>query len=365
MEQEQKTAIYDRLLAIKILIDPDPIPKPSYIGEKLWECHRYIEETEQYSILVTREMSVYQTALNNAEAACVSKRDHHLSTNVDIQNLPAIKDREARTNNLLKEDLTLIKEYKNEMSSLGHLSKAIDLKLKNLNRLNQDIRLQVRVLEAQVKLNNLPKSDPVTMSLVEEMAKSRLNTDAFMDPESSVEPTNVVDPTMSLNVDILLTNEEESTLVNPVPDLNPEENGVVPEDVKSEETLEEKVEEETKVEVDVTEFDWVEKDAQAEVPEDTVVNLDDILEIPQTPVVKEEPAAAIEEANPAVKEDSILDILVEEPKISPVLETKGEEKPTKLESQEREAGEKNTDKKSTSEFNIDDFLDSEFLSSIT
>ena len=278
MEPTRRDFIYDRLLAIDIKIEQDPIPRPGYINEKIWECSKYIEEVSKYNIELTRDTSVLQTALNNAEEAFRSKQETMIANDPLIASLPSIKDRVSRANTKLKAEIDTIKQYKNNLSDSAGLMGAVNLKLRNLNRINFDIRLQVRVLEAQIKLNALPRTDPVTASLASEMAKSKVNTDAFMSPETSADESVVVDPMVELNVPNLLESSTStstpggasessvndllstmsfdmvgiadgsvvkkqenassdnillSNMVDPVPSLNPQENGVDPSDAEA------------------------------------------------------------------------------------------------------------------------------------
>jgi hypothetical protein len=210
MDTTEKGSIYDRLLAIHVAIDPDPNPSPGYINTKIWECHRYIEEVERYHIQISRETSVLQQALNNAEAEYQTKKGAMLGLE-SIRCLPSAAEREAKANQQLKEETEKIKSLKNSVGDLDNLLRAVVLKLKNLNRLNGDIRLQVRILESQIKLNTAPKDDPVTRGLLAEMNKGIAGTDSFMDAESTQDESVTVDPTAPLDVDDLLGSSPETS----------------------------------------------------------------------------------------------------------------------------------------------------------
>lgn len=239
MEEKEKNKIYDRLLDISFKIELQSFPNPQYINEKIGECHVYIGEIERHSIEVTKEISVVQQAYNNALADYEVKKENLLIQNEGIKSLPNIKDREAKANSMLKEELKQIREYENTLTDLNNLLKAINLKLRNLNRANTDIRMMVRVLESQIKLGMAPATDPVMKSLVEEMNKGKENIDSFEDVEAEVTEETVVDPTEDLNIDELLstssvTQEKEPTvneshnsmidkgLIDPIPEVEPE-----------------------------------------------------------------------------------------------------------------------------------------------
>lgn len=239
MDSEAKTKIYDRLLEIRVVFEPETVPRPAFINEKIWECHRLIEEVERVHIEITKEMSVLQRSLNDTTAEYQSKKEECLMRE-DIRQLPSIKDREAKANQSLKEELDRIKTLENELSSLNNLLRAVDLKMKNLNRLNADIRLQVRVLEQQVRLNSLPQTNPIAADLVAEMNKTSAGEDSFKNAESSVEEQNVIDPSSPLDIEDILQDGESDmdieSMIDPVPDVDPESRGEDAEDVFGDQT---------------------------------------------------------------------------------------------------------------------------------
>jgi len=258
MEQNDKIAMYDRLYAISINFEADPVPNPTYLHGAIVKCHQYIEETERYHIQVTREMSIVQRALNNTQAEYQTKKDKLIdemfASKTSGEFLPNIKDREARANQNLKEELHRIQEYENELSDLNSLLRITTLKMRNLNQANQDIRSQIKLLESQLKLNALPRTDQVMSNFVSELHKSTIGEDSFMDSASTTVEENVVDPSAALDVDSLLNttpNPEPNNLsepvastqadlpeqvtvnaglLEPVPDLDPETNGENPDE---------------------------------------------------------------------------------------------------------------------------------------
>jgi len=207
MLQERKNNMYDRLLGIKMSIEIQTVPNPRYINEKIGECRRYIEEVEKFMFEVSKEISVIQQSLNNSSAEYETKKETLLTKNDDIKGLPSIKDREAKANSFLKEETDRIRGYQNEANDLNNLLRAINLKMKNLNGANADIKMQLRIMEAQIKLNAGPGTDSAMQSLMEEIGKSRITKDMFEGANTSIEETNVEDPTQPLDVKSMLKNE--------------------------------------------------------------------------------------------------------------------------------------------------------------
>jgi hypothetical protein len=224
MNIEQRSKIYDRLLAIKIKLESVNIPDPRYINQKIGECHSYIEEVEHSSIEVSREISVLEQALNNSTAEYDAKKEG-LLLREDIKNLPNIRDREAKSNQYLKEELDRIKTYKNNLSAMLRLEKDLHVKMKNLDRVNKDIKSQLRAMEAQMRImGGSPGGavDAASKSLIEEFRKTMTDTDSFEESSTSVMQEQIIDPTAPLDVDNLLSDICEKT-IDPTPDISPSE----------------------------------------------------------------------------------------------------------------------------------------------
>lgn len=227
MEMKHKNNIYDRLLAIKFSIDIQAVPNPQHINEKIGECHTYIGEVERYSIETSKEISIVQQALNNALTDYEMKKED-LLTQDPIKSLPNIKDREAQANINLRTEQKKIKKYTNEVTDLNNLLKAINLKSRNLNRANTDIKIQLRILEAQIKLGAGPTTNIAIKSMLEEFKKSTIGTDLFQEASTEAEEDKIVDPTSPLDVENLFTENEppaediSEKLIDPVPELSPD-----------------------------------------------------------------------------------------------------------------------------------------------
>ena len=210
MEDTKKNFIYERLLGMRFSIDLKSITSPTYINEKIWQCHNFIEEVERYSIELSQESSVIQQAVNNSQAEYDTAKETLLVSD-DIKNLPSIKDREAKCNQLLKKELDQIKNYQNGLMAINNLLKATNLKIKNLNRANSDIKVQVRILETQLRINGGQGTDKVTRGLIEEMTRSSIGEDSFKEAVTEEIHQEIVDPSIALNVGDLLKGSDSSS----------------------------------------------------------------------------------------------------------------------------------------------------------
>lgn len=246
MKTKEKNEIYDRLLEIKMEIQPDPIPNPGYINQKLGQCHVFIEEVEKFFIRVSKEVSLEQRLLNDLMAQYETEKEDLIANDPDIKSLPSIKDREAQANSCLKQIRSEVRQHENELSDLNNLLKAINLKHRNLGRINSDIRTQLRLMESQMKMGG-SMSDSVSRDLAEELNKGLSGKDSFEDVETSVEKSTPIDPSEPLDINNLLTtdvdgsedeeaiSEDEETisedLIDPVPQEPDEDNTVDPTDI--------------------------------------------------------------------------------------------------------------------------------------
>jgi len=235
MDFEEIKSIYGRLEGIKVPLESKTILNPRYISEKIGQCHICIQEVEKYYIQVSREMSILQRALNNAEAGYYVARDDLISNNSEIAALPSTQSREARANSMLKSQLDDIKNYKNQLSDLEKIFNTINVKLKNLNRTNSDIKIQLRLMESQIKLGAGGVGDPVEKNLMDELKNTALGVDILEGAESSSQESSTVDPTKTIGPEIFEKGTEDvfsslessingmlSGKINNVPILEPE-----------------------------------------------------------------------------------------------------------------------------------------------
>jgi hypothetical protein len=225
MDINEVKNIYDRLSEMQFKVESQSMPNPRYLNEKIGECHRYLEEVERDYIKVCREIAVIQQALNNSTAEYEDKKETLISQDEKIKSLPNIRDREARANSSLKEERQTIKNYNNDLAALNGLYRALNLRNKNLNRANQDIKYQIKLMEAQIKLGTPHMNDPAVKSLMEELQKGISNTDVFEKAKTTATVEEIVDPTSPINVDDLLKPEEPAVskdFIEPMPDLDPE-----------------------------------------------------------------------------------------------------------------------------------------------
>jgi len=269
--------------------------------------------------------------LNNATANYEVLRQDLIIGNADIKDLPSIKDREAKADSLLKDNLSRIREYKNEVTDLQNLLKVINLKIRNLNRVNNDIKLQMRIMESQLKMGSSIGDDAAARSLIQEMRKSKIGKDSFEEIETSQELQGATDIENETDVNNLLDSSTEE-LTNPEPvvstevlesrsaadstDSSPEplNSNEVAADVKPEEKNAPEVQEES-----------VEESQELERTEDGVLKTPDDDGVTPTDDLLREVDQSISQTSPGIDIDKVIEgDKKEEPK-QPAVEQKNEE----------------------------------------
>jgi hypothetical protein len=218
MEAARKNFIYDRLTAIKIKIEAAEIPSPMQVNGKLADCSAAIDEVERYSIEISKEISVLSQAYNNSISAYEYRKEQLLEEE-DIKILPTIKERESRADSRLKKERDEIRSYKNELTDLNNLLKQITMKMKNLGRVNMDVKVQLRLLEAQIELGGGPDSNAAMRSLADEFKKGMREEDVFEEASSETSVTHVEDSSVPLDVNSLLTSDVPAEMIDPIPTL--------------------------------------------------------------------------------------------------------------------------------------------------
>ena len=209
MDFEEIKSIYGRLEEIKVPLESKTILNPRYISEKIGQCHICIEEVEKFYIRVSREMSILQRALNNSEAGYYVARDELIANVPEIATLPSSQSREAKANTMLKDQLDEIKNYKSQLSDLEKIFNTINVKLKNLNRTNSDIKIQLRLMESQIKLGAGGVGDPIEKNLMDELKNTAIGVDILEGADSRSEETSTVDPTKPIGLDIFSPETEK------------------------------------------------------------------------------------------------------------------------------------------------------------
>ncbi len=184
------TKVYADLLRVKISLEFQPVPDPSYIQGKMIDCSVCQDNLEKIFIDATQELSdkdcLFRTEQYNIEC---KKRDL-LTNNKDVKNRPSLKEREAAAEDLLDAEKRNMITLENEINTLKDVLGAIKLIQGNVNRKSADLKMMVRLMEQQVgRLGIGMKGDPGMSEMAKNLAElNKLATEMTVDDvESSSE----------------------------------------------------------------------------------------------------------------------------------------------------------------------------------
>lgn len=166
------TKVYADLLKIKVDLEFQPIPDPSYIQTKLIECSVCQDVLEKIFLDATQELSekdcLFRTEQYNVEC---KKRDM-LTNNDKIKKIPTGKEREAAADSLLENEQRKMLSLENDVNTLRDVLGAIKLIQVNVNRKSNDLKMMVRLMEQQVgRLGIGMKNDPGMSEMAQNLAE--------------------------------------------------------------------------------------------------------------------------------------------------------------------------------------------------
>lgn len=156
MDSKRIEQIYQGLdMLEEIDLVPDPVPLgPKYIHEKVSECRNQISKVEEWLLEINRAESATERLLHATQAEYDIESDNLLVTDKDVARLRSVDERKALVKVRLKGIMENIKNTKLSLNDLKFLRKSVELKLKNLEKLNSDIRLQYQAIKAEIDLAN-------------------------------------------------------------------------------------------------------------------------------------------------------------------------------------------------------------------
>lgn len=144
------TAAYDSLLGLSIDLNFNDAPNPAYIQTKLIECHEASRKVEKIHTELKMDMSRSMRSLSIEEGKFEVLQREALSQNETVKRFPSYQDRLAYVGTLLENNIETIRKLKSEAEEHKNLEKALNLIIKNLSRLNSDVKAQQKLMESQI-----------------------------------------------------------------------------------------------------------------------------------------------------------------------------------------------------------------------
>ncbi len=141
---------YKTLLGLSIDLNFNDAPNPSYIQTKLIECHEASRKVEKIHTQLKMDMSRSMRLLSLEEGKFEVLQREALSQNETVKRFPSYQDRLAYVGTLLESNIESIRKLKSEAEEQKNLEKALNLIIKNLSRLNSDVKAQQKLMESQI-----------------------------------------------------------------------------------------------------------------------------------------------------------------------------------------------------------------------
>lgn len=152
MDQARIEAVLNRLPELVIELDPDPTARgPAYLQDIIYRTRNMLNETGIYVQEVLRWKSGLESELEALEVAFQVDSDELLTEDQRVTRLPAVQDRQAMINVILRDQRKAILELKKKVNDAGHVEKAVRHRHRELEHTMSAIRLQRSLIETERK----------------------------------------------------------------------------------------------------------------------------------------------------------------------------------------------------------------------
>ena len=152
MTPERIEEVLTRLPELVIELDSDPTSRgPAYLQDLIYRTRNMLNETGIYIQEVLRWKSGLESELEALEVAFQVDADELLTNEQRVNRLPAVQDRLAMINVILRDQRKAILERKKEVNDASHVEKAVRHRHRELEHTMSAIRLQRSLIETERK----------------------------------------------------------------------------------------------------------------------------------------------------------------------------------------------------------------------
>jgi len=156
MTPKQIETMYERLPTLVVELSPDPTALgPLYLQNLISKVRGYLNETGVYLQRVLKAKSDLESELESQEVAFQISSDELLAGDKRVTRLPAIRDREAMINLILRDDRKSLLELKKRVNDMGYVEKAVRHRHRELEHTMSAIRLQRSLIVTELKTGSL------------------------------------------------------------------------------------------------------------------------------------------------------------------------------------------------------------------
>jgi len=145
-------AIYERLPYFVVELDPDPSAKgPKYLQNSISKVRGYLNNTGIYLQRVLKVKADLESDLGGKRVAFQISSDELLAGDKRVTRLPAIRDREAMINLILRAEREETLLLEKRVNDIGYVEKAIRHRHRELEQTMSAIRLQRTLIQTELR----------------------------------------------------------------------------------------------------------------------------------------------------------------------------------------------------------------------
>lgn len=173
LDPKQVEDIYEQLPTLVLELDPDPVHRgPDYLQDAISKVRGMLNTTGVYLQRVLRFKAFLDKELLAASSSFEVASNDLMATDERVSRLPAVQDRIAMTNVILRRERRDILEKEQAVQEVTYLEKAVRHRHKELESTMSAIRLQTSLFKADIRTgafygdeNSKSRGDDVADSL--------------------------------------------------------------------------------------------------------------------------------------------------------------------------------------------------------
>jgi len=144
--------IYDRLPQLVVELDPNPADRgPAYLQDLISKVRGYLNEVSVYIQEVIRVKNGLESELEALNSSFEIASNELMATDTRVSGLPAVQDRLAMINVILRTDYQTILDKRREVNEVGYVEKAVRHRHRELEQTMSAIRLQRSLLQTDIR----------------------------------------------------------------------------------------------------------------------------------------------------------------------------------------------------------------------
>jgi hypothetical protein len=144
--------VLNRLPLLVVELDPNPVSRgPLYLQDLISKIRGMLNETGVYLQNVLRYKSTLESLLEAKEVSFQVSSDELLANDHRVTHLPAVQDRLAMINVLLRDQRKEVLELRKQVNDIGYVEKAVRHRHRELESTMSAVRLQRSLIQTELR----------------------------------------------------------------------------------------------------------------------------------------------------------------------------------------------------------------------